>query len=214
MPKTQAETTLAKATMAKAKALVNAKAQAKRKVGRVAPRKYKLVTLAQAHIQKYWPKLLKKIRDEIITKKRHVNPTDVPYYFGDIPGDEIIRIEDKPQKRVRENESNPRADGIMDMDGTVVDMTTGHMFSSVNIWLKTTLRHADSVWRKVFYKGLPLEVYRQILIQEGGDFLFYPRFNEKNRKIIGHKDYLKVFIQSMGIQVCENGKKDPASFLI
>ena len=198
MPKTQviqAETALAKATKALAKATkANAKAQAKRIAKRI------------ANIQKYWPTLLKKIGNEIITKKRHVHPTDVPYYFGDIPGDEIIRIEDKPEKMLNKNESNPRADGTMDTDGTVVD-TTGHTFSSVNIWLKTTLRHADSAWRRVFYKGLPLEVYRQILIQEGGDFLFYPRFHEKNRKRIGHQDYLKVFIESiMGIQVCENRK--------
>lgn len=217
----QAKAALAKATKAlkkakaaqtkAAQALTKAKAakatQAKRVVAErqedvaVANDRFVKQIIAQNTIQHYLPTLSKKIQDEKPTKKRHVNSTDVMHFFGDMPGDETICIEAKPQKRVNKNESNPRAHGTMDTDGTVVDTTTGHTFPSVNKWLKPYAK--DSAWRKVFYKGLPLEVYRQILIQEGGD-LFYPRFHEKNRKIIGHRDYLKEFIQSMGIQVCAN----------
>ena len=154
-------------------------------------------------LQKYLPTLREKIQQKLTSKwkKRHVRGIDVRHFFGDMPGDETLRIEAKPQTIVKANGSIPLAHGQLNTDGTVFD-TTGHLYPSLNQWVKTWRK--DSPWRKVFYKEMPLEVYRQLLIQEGGD-LFYPRFHEKNRKRIGHRDYLKEFLWiQFGIQVCEN----------
>ena len=129
-------------------------------------------------------------------KQRNVKPTDVLYFFGDMPGDGTIRIETNPQKAVC-GVSNPKAQGGMLQDGICIDVN-GKAFPSLNQWVKSYKQ--DSPWRKAFYKHQPFETYRQILIQERPD-RFRPRFHEKNRKKIGHKDYLKDHIRHLGIAV-------------
>jgi hypothetical protein len=134
-------------------------------------------------------------------KQRNVKPTDVLYFFGDMPGDGTIRIETNPQKAVC-GVSNPKAQGVMLQDGVCVD-ANGKAFPSLNQWIKAYVK--DSPWRKAFFKGQPFEIYRQILIQERPD-LFRPGFHEKNRKKIGHKDYLKDHIKHFGITVSTDVK--------
>ena len=139
-------------------------------------------------------------------KKRHVKPTDVPLFFGDMPGDETICIETDP-KKAGCGESNPEAQGVMLQDGMCVEVT-GRAFPSLicrslNQWVKSY--KGDSPWRKVFYKGQPFETYRQILIQERPD-QFRPRFHEKNREAKGHKSYLKDHIRDLGIAVSTDMK--------
>ena len=145
------------------------------------------------------------LRNQSFPKKRHVKPTDVPYFFGDMPGDETIRIETNPQKAVR-GDSNPKAQGGMLQDGICID-ANGKSFPSLNQWVKSYTQ--DSPWRKAFFKGQPLEIYRQILIHERPD-LFHPRYHDKNRKKIGHKDYLKGHIMHLGITVSTDVKMLPS----
>ena len=136
------------------------------------------------------------LRNSRFRKQEHVKPTDVLHFFGDMSGDETIRIETNPQKAVR-GDSNPEAEGAMLQDGICIDVN-GKAFPSLNQWVKSYKQ--DSPWRKAFYKHQPFETYRQILIQERPD-LFRPGFHEKNRKKIGHKDYLKDHIKHFGIAV-------------
>jgi len=132
--------------------------------------------------------------------QRHVRSTDVLNYFRNMPGDNRIYIETKPYKVLKGSRTTPLAEGIMLTNGQCVD-TDLNLHENLNQWVNSIKR--DSSWRKAFFKGFPLEVYRQILIQERPD-LFLSRHHNKNRGKINHRDYLVEYIQNLGIQVCTN----------
>ena len=65
------------------------------------------------------------LRNSRFRKQEHVKPTDVLHFFGDMSGDETIRIETNPEKAVR-GDSNPEAEGAMLQDGICIDVMGKH----------------------------------------------------------------------------------------
>jgi hypothetical protein len=123
---------------------------------------------------------------------RFVRIGDVVRTFSRLPGDNNLKIESKPEQATWTGNSTCVDEGTL-VEGTS-EISANIIHSSPNQWVKT--HAAESPWRKIFFKGLPLEVFRQILIKSFPHLYSY-RFHEKNR---GYSDWLQVFIHAIGVK--------------